>query len=619
METELFGLKWKDFESNISSEFRELREKKDFFDVTLACDDEQIQAHKVILSACSQFFQNILRRNPHQHPLLYLKGVKFTDLQLVLNYMYHGEVLVAQEELISFLAAAEELKVKGLAPPNSKKDSQPNSPAPPRSRASDRESIPSPKQRPKDKDRDSIFSSKRRTKEPEREPNNTSKKKAKDPEREPFLSPKRRSKPNKREQITPPKRQRTSKKGSNIAHSPLADDIHNRTPVKTEPIETPQSQQPFSREHATEAALGPAGDQRVENKYKNYEDYFAKHQANDGGILEAGQGVNGSKGKKKAVDEFIRMGDFVKFNNSDDEEEGQSSIGSTKIDQIIEDLADKDNVLQPEPSKPRESTILAHAPCTMRTKASAAEPLKALTEIPPDVKPPKLPPIPSQTPPPPPPIFSASGKPGRNTNQLIFIKQRIMPALWAHKFGWPFKKPVDAAKMKLPDYHIVIQKPMDFGTIRKRLSTKYYWSSSECIEDINQVFRNSLIYNKPGQDITIMTQKIAKFFETKIALMMEQMRTELEMEELNTAEKRQQRASREAPLRKRSGHDNDSEDEEKPLSRKTLEQMEPEYPIAKKSLPDSTQSTESKDDSEEESEDESDPEEQVVSDNEWMF
>ena len=59
-----------------SGAFRELREDKDFFDVTLACDDEQLQAHKVILSACSPFFRTVLRRNRHEHPLLYLKGKK---------------------------------------------------------------------------------------------------------------------------------------------------------------------------------------------------------------------------------------------------------------------------------------------------------------------------------------------------------------------------------------------------------------------------------------------------------------------------------------------------------------------------------------------------------------
>merc|ERR1712240_301943 len=119
MSSEKFCLRWNDFESNISSAFRELRNEKDFFDVTIACDDEQIQAHKVILSACSPFFRNVLRRNPHQHPLLHLKSVKFTDLQSVLDFMYHGEVNVAQEELNSFLSVAEDLKVKGLTQNNS--------------------------------------------------------------------------------------------------------------------------------------------------------------------------------------------------------------------------------------------------------------------------------------------------------------------------------------------------------------------------------------------------------------------------------------------------------------------------------------------------------------------
>jgi hypothetical protein len=125
--TEKFCLRWNDFESNISLAFRDIREEKDFFDCTLSCGSRQLQAHKLILSACSPFFRSILKQNPHQHPLLYLKGVEFTDLQAVLNFMYHGEVNVAQEELNSFLAVAEDLQVKGLTQNNSK----PMSPSPP--------------------------------------------------------------------------------------------------------------------------------------------------------------------------------------------------------------------------------------------------------------------------------------------------------------------------------------------------------------------------------------------------------------------------------------------------------------------------------------------------------
>ena len=58
-----FCLQWNDFERNISEAFKELREEKDFFDVTLACEEEEIQAHKLILAACSPFFRLVLTEN----------------------------------------------------------------------------------------------------------------------------------------------------------------------------------------------------------------------------------------------------------------------------------------------------------------------------------------------------------------------------------------------------------------------------------------------------------------------------------------------------------------------------------------------------------------------------
>ena len=107
-----FCLRWNDFEQSVSRSFVDFRDENDFLDVTLACEEEQIQAHKVILSACSSFFKNILKRNQHQHPLLYLKGIKYSDLASILTFMYLGEVNVAQENLTNFLSVAEDLQVK---------------------------------------------------------------------------------------------------------------------------------------------------------------------------------------------------------------------------------------------------------------------------------------------------------------------------------------------------------------------------------------------------------------------------------------------------------------------------------------------------------------------------
>jgi len=87
----------------------------------------------VILSACSSFFRNILRRLPHHHPLIYLRGIKLSDLNNIINFMYHGQVNVAKDDLSSFLALAEDLKVKGLTQQcnNQDKTNKPSSSCPP--------------------------------------------------------------------------------------------------------------------------------------------------------------------------------------------------------------------------------------------------------------------------------------------------------------------------------------------------------------------------------------------------------------------------------------------------------------------------------------------------------
>ena len=113
--SEKLCLQWNDFKENATSAFGILREDADFADVTLACEDgKQFEAHKVILASSSPFFQNILRKNKHPHPLIYMRGLKSEDLVAILDFLYCGEANVYQKNLDSFLAIAEELQLKGL-------------------------------------------------------------------------------------------------------------------------------------------------------------------------------------------------------------------------------------------------------------------------------------------------------------------------------------------------------------------------------------------------------------------------------------------------------------------------------------------------------------------------
>ena len=113
--TEKYCLRWNDFQANVRSSFRNLRNANDFYDVTLVSDDyQQVSAHKVVLSASSEYFKNILTKNKHSHPLLCLNGVKSNDLHNILDYIYNGEIQIFQDDLDSFLAAAKRFQLEGL-------------------------------------------------------------------------------------------------------------------------------------------------------------------------------------------------------------------------------------------------------------------------------------------------------------------------------------------------------------------------------------------------------------------------------------------------------------------------------------------------------------------------
>ena len=112
---EKFCLKWNDFQTNVSNTFRKLRTSDHFYDVTLVSDDQQqMSAHKVVLSSSSEYFKNVLTSNSHSHPMLCLSGVSKGDLQNIMDFIYNGEIQIYQEDLDQFLNIAQRFKLDGL-------------------------------------------------------------------------------------------------------------------------------------------------------------------------------------------------------------------------------------------------------------------------------------------------------------------------------------------------------------------------------------------------------------------------------------------------------------------------------------------------------------------------
>jgi len=110
-----FCLKWNNYQASLTNAFKSLLENEDFVDMTLSAGGKTLRAHKVVLSACSSYFKNLLKGISHwQHPVLVLRDVPFIDLYTILEFIYMGEVNISQADLQSFLKTAELLQIKGL-------------------------------------------------------------------------------------------------------------------------------------------------------------------------------------------------------------------------------------------------------------------------------------------------------------------------------------------------------------------------------------------------------------------------------------------------------------------------------------------------------------------------
>ena len=113
--SEQLCLQWHDFQNNASSLFGKMRNDTDFSDVTLASEENQhIKVHKLILIASSPVFQEMLKHSSQKHPIIFMRGIKSTDLVSVVDFMYYGEVNINQANLENFLNLAKELKIQGL-------------------------------------------------------------------------------------------------------------------------------------------------------------------------------------------------------------------------------------------------------------------------------------------------------------------------------------------------------------------------------------------------------------------------------------------------------------------------------------------------------------------------
>lgn len=111
------------------------------------------------------------------------------------------------------------------------------------------------------------------------------------------------------------------------------------------------------------------------------------------------------------------------------------------------------------------------------------------------------------------------GKGGQYTNKMHYFKKHLLDEVCKKKFALDFLEPVDTEALQVPTYYTVIDRPMDVGTITKRVQNNYYRLVDEAVADFRQIIRNCFTFNRPGDVVYRKGQMLEKFFLKKIKAM----------------------------------------------------------------------------------------------------
>ncbi|KAF6112873.1 bromodomain adjacent to zinc finger domain 2B [Phyllostomus discolor] len=109
--------------------------------------------------------------------------------------------------------------------------------------------------------------------------------------------------------------------------------------------------------------------------------------------------------------------------------------------------------------------------------------------------------------------FASVKKPKRDDSKDSALCSMILTEMETHEDAWPFLLPVN---LKLvPGYKKVIKKPMDFSTIREKLSSGQYPNPESFALDVRLVFDNCETFNEDDSDIGRAGHSMRKYFEKK--------------------------------------------------------------------------------------------------------
>lgn len=111
------GIKRPQHNTKLSNVLNNMLQCGSLVDVTIHCDDGQLNAHKLVLAAASSYFRNLFTSmtNTFQYPIIVLREMPVNDLKTIIQLIYTGEIHVPQNRVDSVMRCANYLQIDGMA------------------------------------------------------------------------------------------------------------------------------------------------------------------------------------------------------------------------------------------------------------------------------------------------------------------------------------------------------------------------------------------------------------------------------------------------------------------------------------------------------------------------
>ena len=122
-----YNLTWHHYSDHLKCMMKDLMMNEEFSDVTLVTEDKKhIKANINILSACSPVFKEILNKQKNSSQIMYLRGIQFSEMESILQFIYLGEATFYEERMDEFLAVAKSLEIKELCNTENESNDEPD-------------------------------------------------------------------------------------------------------------------------------------------------------------------------------------------------------------------------------------------------------------------------------------------------------------------------------------------------------------------------------------------------------------------------------------------------------------------------------------------------------------